>query len=272
MWNAWLDEAQSRIKIAGRNINNLTYADDTTLVAENEEESRNFLMNMKKEWKNWLKTQHPKNEDQGIWPLHFMVNKWRNEGNSDRLNFFGLQNHCGMVTATMKKSYDKPRQHVKKQRHYFANKAPYSQSYGFSSSHVWMWELDHKESWLPKSWCFELWCWQRLLQVPWTARRSNQSILKEISLVYSLEGLMLKLKLQYFCHLMQRADSLEKTLMLRKIEGRRIIGCHHWLDGHEFDQALGIGDRQGSLACSTMGSQRVRHNWETELNWNTYLI
>ena len=96
-----------------------------------------------------------------------------------------------------------------------------------------MWELDSKESWAPKNWCFKLWCWNRLLRVPWTARRSNQSILKEISPECSLEGLMLKLKLQYFGHLMQRNDSLEKTLMLGKIEGRRrrIWQKMRWLDG-----------------------------------------
>ena len=114
--------------------------------------------------------------------------------------------------ASWKESYDEPRQHIKKQRQYFANKGPSSQGYGFSSSHVWMWELDYKESWA-QNWCF----WT--VRVPWTARRSNQFILKEISPGCSLEGLMLKLKLQYFGHLMQRADSFEKTLMLGKIEG-----------------------------------------------------
>ena len=109
---------------------------------------------------------------------------------------------------------------VLKSRHYFANKGPCSQSYGFSSSHVRIWELDYKEGWAPKIDAFEL-CWRRLLRVPWTARRSNQSILKEIKPEYSLKGLRLTLRLQYFGHLMQRADSLEKTLMLRKIEGRR---------------------------------------------------
>ena len=130
-----------------------------------------------------------------------------------------------------KKCHDQPRQHIKKQRHYFANKSPSSQSYGFSSSHVWMWELDYKESWAPKIDAFALWCWRRLLRVPWTARRSNQTILKEISPEYSLEGLMLKLKLQYFGHLMQRTDSLKKTL--GKIEGRRRRGRQRmrWLDG-----------------------------------------
>ena len=148
--------------------------------------------------------------------------------------------------------YDKPRQHIKKQRHYFADKGPSSQTYGFSSSHIWMWELDHKESWMLilqipivmygcESWtikkaecqridAFELWCWRRLLRVPWTARRSNQSILKEINPEYSLDGLMLKLKLQSFGHLMWRTDSLEKTLMLGKIEGKGEGGSKEWDD------------------------------------------
>ena len=103
---------------------------------------------------------------------------------------------------------------------------------------------------------FELWCWRRLLRVPWTARRSNQPILKEISPGCSLEGLMLKLKLQYFGHLMQRADSFEKTLMMGKIEARRrrgqqdeIVGWHHQLNGHGFGWTPGVGDGQGGLAC-----------------------
>ena len=102
------------------------------------------------------------------------------------------------------------------------DKGPSSQSYDFfSSSHVWLWELDHKEGWALKNWCFELWCWRRLLRVSWTARSSNQSILKEINPEYSSEGLLLKLKLQYFGHLKKWTDSLEKTLVLGKIEGRR---------------------------------------------------
>ena len=103
---------------------------------------------------------------------------------------------------------------------------------------------------------FELWCWRRLLRVPWTARRSNQSILKEISPGCSLEGMMLKLKLQYFGHLMRRVDSLEKTLKLGGIGGRRrrgkqdeMAGWHHRLDGHGFGWTPGVSDRQGGLAC-----------------------
>ena len=113
---------------------------------------------------------------------------------------------------------------VLKSRHYFANKGSYSQSYGFSNSHVQMWELDIKKVECRRTDAFKLWSLRRLLRVPWTARRSNQSILKEINPEYSLEGLMLKLKLQYFGHLMWRVDSLKKTLILGKMEGRRRRG------------------------------------------------
>ena len=164
---------------------------------------------------------------------------------------------------------------LKKQRHYFANKGLSSQGYGLSSGPVWMWELDCEESWGPKNWCFWTVVLEKTLRVPWTARRSNQSILKEISLGCSLEGLMLKLKLQYFSHLMRRVDSLEKTLMLGKIEGRRRRGRQRmrWLDGitDSMDMSLGKSrswwwtGRPGVLRF--MGSQRVRHEWVTELNW-----
>ena len=119
------------------------------------------------------------------------------------------------------------------------------------------------ESWIVKKaerWridTFELWCWRRLLRVPWTARRSNQSILKELCPGCSLEGIMLKLKLQYFGHLTLRIDSLEKTVMLGGIGGRRrrgttedeMAGWHHWLDGRESEWTPGVGDGQGGLAC-----------------------
>jgi len=116
---------------------------------------------------------------------------------------------------------------------HFADKGLYSQSYGFPSSHAQMWELDHKEGWAPRTDGFKLRRWRRLLRVPWAERRSNQSILQEINPEYSLEGLILKLKLQYLGHLVRRADSLEKTLILGKIEGRRRNGWQRmrWLDG-----------------------------------------
>ena len=176
-----------------------------------------------------------------------MANIWGNNGNSNRFYFLGLQNHCSheikKMLAPWKKSYDQSRQHIKKQRYYFANKGPSSQSYGFSSGHAWMWEWAIKKAECQRTDAFELWCWRRLLRVPQTARRSNQSILKEINPEYSLEGLMLKLKLQYFGHLMQRVDSLEKTVMLGGIGGRRRKGWQRmrWLDGITDSMDLSLG-------------------------------
>ena len=128
-----------------------------------------------------------------------------------------------------------------KQRHYFAKKGLSSQGYGFSSGHVWMWELDYKERWPWRIDAFELFCWRRLLRVPWTARRSNQSILNSISPGCSLKGLILKL--QYSGLLIWRVDSFEKTLMLGKIEGRRRRGRQRmrWLDGITDSMDLGLG-------------------------------
>ena len=155
--------------------------------------------------------------------------------------------------------------HIKKQRHYFANKGLSSQSYGFSSSHVWMWELDDKESWAVKNWCFGTAVLEKTLESPLGWKGSNQSILKEISPEYSLEGLMLKLKLQYFSHLMWRTDSLGKTLMLRKIEGGGEGADRGW-DGWmaSLTQWTWVWVNSGSWwwtgrpgVLQSMGSQRV---------------
>ena len=145
---------------------------------------------------------------------------------------------------------------IKKQRHHFADKGLYSQSYGFCSSYRGMWELDRKEGWVPKKWCFQSVVLQKTLESPWRAKRPNQSILREMNPEYTLEGLMLKLELQYFGHLMWRANSLEKTLMLEKIEGRRREQQRvRWLDSitDSVDMTRRTwrdGEGQGSLACS----------------------
>ena len=178
------------------------------------------------------------------------------------------------MLAPWKKSYDKPRQCISKSRDItLPTKVCLVKAvvypvvmYGYES-----WTIKKAEH--QRTDAFELWCWRRLLTVPWTARRSNQSILKEISPEYSLERLRLKLQLQYFGHLIRRADSLEKTLMLGGIGGRRrrgwqrtMVGWHHRLNGHEFEQTPGNSEGQGSLACCGSWGRKESNTIE-RLNW-----
>ena len=212
MRNAGLDEAQAGIKIARRNINNFRYAHDTTLMAENEEELKSLLMKVKEESeKVGLKLNIQKTKIMASGP----ITSWQIDGETVRDFLFGSSKslQMGDITLSTKVCLVK------------AMVFPVV-VYGCES-----WTRKKAECWRIDA--FELWCCRRLLRAPWTARRSNQSILKEISPEYSLEGLMLKLKLQYFGHLMQITDSFEKTLMLGKTEGRRNRGWQRmrWLDG-----------------------------------------
>ena len=222
-----LDEAQTGVTVDRRNINNLRYADDTTLMAETKQELKSLLMKVKEESeKSWLKTQHSKNKDHGVQSHHFMSNRWGNNGNSD--------NYFLDFKITVDGECNEIKRHLLLGRKALANLDSILQSKDITlptkvclvNAMVFPVVMYGCESWtIEKTECqkidaFELWCWRRHLSVPWTARRWNQSILKEISPEYSLEGLMLKLKLQYFSHLMQRIDSLGRILLLGKIEGR----------------------------------------------------
>ena len=231
MWNARLDEAQAGIKIARRNINNLRYADDTTLMAESKEELKSLMMKVKEESeKAGLKLNIQKTKIMASSPITL----WQIDGETVETVTIFLGSK---ITEDVDCSHEIKR-HLLLGRKAMTNLDSTLKSrditlptkvcldkamvfpvvmYGCESRTIK--KAEHR-----RIDAFELWCWRRLSRVPWTARRSNQSILKEISPEYSMEGLMLKLKLQYFGHLIQRTDSLEKTLMLGKFEGGRRRG------------------------------------------------
>ena len=169
MQNSGLDEAQAGINIAGRNSNDLIYANDTALTAESEEE---LDEGETRKWKNWLKTPHSKNEDHGIWSHHFMANTWGNNGNSDRLFLGSKITADGDYSHEMKEYMLLERKAMTnldsklKSRDITLSTKVFSQSYGFSCSHVWIWELDHKESWVLKNWCFQIVIMEKTLENP----------------------------------------------------------------------------------------------------------
>ena len=240
MRNAGLEEAQARIKTVVRNINNLTYADDTTLTAESEEELKSLLMKMKEESeKVGLKLNIQKTKIMASGP----ITSWEIDGET-------METVSDFILGGSKITADGDCSHEIKRHLLLGKKAMTNVDSILKSRNITfstkirlvkvtafpvvmygceIWTVKKAEHpWIDT---FELWCWRRLLRVPLTARRSNQSIVKEISPGCSLEGLMLRLKLQYFGHFMWRVDSLEKTLMLGGIGDRRRRGRQRMLDG-----------------------------------------
>ena len=229
MRNAGLEEAQAGIKTAGRNINNLRYADDTTLMAESEEELKRLLMKVKEESeKVGLKHNIQKIKIMACGPItSFQID---GETVSDFIFLGPKITADGFCSHEIKRRLLLGRKVMTNLDSIFKSRDITLPKVHLVKAMVFPMVVYGCESWTVKKAerqridAFELWCWRRLLRVPWTARRSNQSILKEISPGISLEGMMLKLKLQYFGHFMRRVDSLEKSLMLGGIGGRRKRG------------------------------------------------
>ena len=246
-----MEEAKAGIKIAGRNINNLRYADDTTLMAESEE-LKSLLMKIKEESeKVGLMCNIQKTKIVASSP----ITSWQTDGQT-------VETVADFIFLDSKITADGDCNHEIRRCLLLGRKVMTNLDCIFKSRDIILSTKVHLvktmvfpvvmhgcESWTRKKAehrridAFALWCWRRLLRVPWTAKRSNQSILKEISPGCSLEGLMLKLKLQSFGHLMRRADSFEKTLMLGKIEGRRRRGRKRmrWLGGITDSMDMGLG-------------------------------
>ena len=233
MRNAGLDEAQAGIKIAGRNINNLRYADDTTLMAESEKELKSLLMKVKEEReKVGLKLDIQKTKMMAFSPII----SWQIDGETvetvagfilggSKITADGDRSHeIKKMLTPWKKCYDQPRQHTKKQRHYFANKGLSSLGYGFSSSHVWMWELDYKESWASKNWCFWTVVVEKTLESPLNCKDTVEA---EIPILWppDVKSWLIGKDPDAGKDWGQEEKGMTEDEM---------VGWHHRLNGHEF--------------------------------------
>ena len=253
MQNAGLDEAQAEIRITGRNTNNLRYADDTTLRAEIEKELKSFLMKVKEESKKaGLKLNTQKTKIMAFSPItSWQINGETMETVTDFI-FLGSKitadGECSQEIkrlAPWKKSYDQHRQHIKKQRYYFANKGPCNQSYGFSGGHVWMRELDYKVSWALKNWCFWTVVLKKTPESPLDYKEIKPFNSKGNQSWIFIGRTDAEAETAILGHLMRRTDSLEKTLMLGKIEGRRRKRQRmRWLDGITDLMGMSLGKLQ----------------------------
>ena len=242
-------------------ILSLNYTEEGKGKGKREEGRRTWVNKMCKlvctVWKSWFKTQHSKNKDHGILSHHFLANRWGNNGNSDRLYFLGLQNHCRWwlqpwnqkTLAPWKKSCDNPRQHIKKERHYFADKVLSSQAYGFSGSHVWLWELDYKESWVPKNWCFWTVVLEKTLESPlMQGHQTSQSCRKSVLNIHwkdwcwSWDSIILwPLFANNWLIWKDPGTGKDWRHEEKEMTEDEMVGWHHWLYGREFEQAPGAG-------------------------------
>ena len=283
MRNAGLEETQAGIKIAGRSINDLRYADYTTLMAENEEELKSLLMKVKVESEKFgLKLNIQKTKIMAFFP----ITSWQIDGET-------VETVSDFIFGGSKITADGDCNHEIRRHLLLGRKVMTNLDSLFKSRDITLPTKVHLvkalvfplviygcENWTMKkaehrrTGAFELWCWRRLLWVPWTPRRSNQSILKEISPGISLEGMMLKLKLQYFGHLLGRVESLEDSDAGRDwgqeekgMKEDEIAGWYHWLDGCESEWTPGVGDGQGGLACCDSWGHKVSDTTE-QLIWS----
>ena len=278
MWNAGLDEAQAGIKIARRNTNDLRYADDTTLMVE---KNKNSLDESERGVKNVSLKLNIQKTVMASGP----ITSWQMDGETmetvtdlislgSKITADGDCSHeIKRQFAPWEKSYDQPRQLIKKQRYTLPTKVHLVRAIVFPVVIVWMWELDYKEGWEPKNWCFWPVVLEKTLESPLDCKEIKPVHPKAISLEYSLEELMLKLKLQYFSHLMGRSDSLENILERLKAGaegddkgwGGWMASPTRWTWVWVSSGSWWWTGKPGML--QSMGFQRVRHNWVTQLNW-----